>query len=172
MNISDINFSKVVFPLEIELLDVCDGDIEEFQRLIDLIGKMTFNEDFSFSDIDRLIKANWGYKKELKRSALNDRFLERILPAIKKYENCKDVEDKSIQLKVLEYELNKTYWENINVEDLIYGSYTGQMLDSLLPMREMNVRVRFNEELENLKEYIVEKVKARQTGHPSVGEGR
>ena len=159
MNISDINFSKVVFPLEIELLDVCDGDIEEFQRLIDLIGKMTFNEDFSFSDIDRLIKANWGYKKELKRSALNDRFLERILPAIKKYE-------------VLEYELNKTYWENINVEDLIYGSYAGQMLDSLLPMREMNVRVRFNEELENLKEYIVEKVKARQTGHPSVGEGR
>lgn|GEM_PF-3893675 len=29
MNISDINFSKVVFPLEKELLDVCDGDIEE-----------------------------------------------------------------------------------------------------------------------------------------------
>lgn len=25
MNISDINFSKVVFPLEKELLDVCDG---------------------------------------------------------------------------------------------------------------------------------------------------
>lgn len=46
------------------------------------------------------------------------------------------------------------------------------MLDSLLPMGEMNVRVKFNEELETLKEYIVEKVKARQTGHPSVGEGR
>lgn len=28
MNISEINFSKVVFPLEKELLDVCDGDIE------------------------------------------------------------------------------------------------------------------------------------------------
>ena len=27
MNISDINFSKVVFPLEKESLDVCDGDI-------------------------------------------------------------------------------------------------------------------------------------------------
>ncbi len=49
MNISEINFSKVVFPLEKELLDVCDGDIEEFQRLIDIIGKMTFKEDFSFS---------------------------------------------------------------------------------------------------------------------------
>ena len=60
MNISDINFSKVVFPLEKELLDVCDGDIDEFQRLIDIIGKMTFEEDFSFSDIDRLIKANRG----------------------------------------------------------------------------------------------------------------
>ena len=59
MNISDINFSKVVFPLEKELLDVCDGDIDEFQRLIDIIGKMTFEEDFSFSDVDRLIKANF-----------------------------------------------------------------------------------------------------------------
>ena len=148
MNISDINFSKVVFPLEKELLDVCDGDIDEFQRLIDIIGKMTFKEDFSFSDVDRLIKANRRYKKELKRSALNDRFLERILPAIKRYETCKDVENKLIYLKVLEKELHDTYWENINVEDLIYGSYAGQMLDSLLPMREMNVRVRFNEELE------------------------
>ena len=46
------------------------------------------------------------------------------------------------------------------------------MLDSLLPMREMNVRVRFNEELETLREYIVEKVKDRQTNHPSVGEER
>ena len=151
MNISDINFSKVVFPLEKELLDVCDGDIDEFQRLIDIIGKMTFEEDFSFSDVDRLIKANRGYKKELK---------------------SKDIENKPIYLKVLKNELHDTYWENINVEDLIYGSYAGQMLDSLLSMREMNVRVRFNEELENLKEYIVEKVKDRQTGHNSVEEGR
>ena len=172
MNISDINFSKVVFPLEKELLDVCDGDIDEFQRLIDIIGKMTFKEDFSFSDVDRLIKANRGYKKELKRSALNDRFLERILPAIKRYEACKDIENKPIYLKVLKNELHDKYWENINVEDLIYGSYAGQMLDSLLPMREMNVRVRFNEELETLREYIVEKVKDRQTNHPSVGEER
>ena len=82
MNISEINFKKAVFHLEKELLDVCDGDIEEFQRLIDIIGKMTFEEDFSFSDVDRLIKANRGYKKEFKRSALNDRFLERILPTI------------------------------------------------------------------------------------------
>ncbi len=28
------------------------------------------------------------------------------------------------------------------------------------------------EELESLKEYIVEKMKSRQTAHPSVGEGR
>lgn len=90
----------------------------------------------------------------------------------KRYETCKDIENKPIYLKVLKNELHDTYWENINVEDLIYGSYAGQMLDSLLPMGEMNVRVKFNEELENLKEYIVEKVKARQTGHPSVGEGR
>ena len=90
MNISDINFSKVVFPLEKELLDVCDGDIDEFQRLIDIIGKMTFEEDFSFSDVDRLIKANRGYKKELKRSALNDRFVERILPAIKRFSKTMD----------------------------------------------------------------------------------
>ena len=172
MNISEINFSKVVFPLEKELLDVCDGDIDEFQRLIDIIGKMTFEEDFSFSDVDRLIKANRGYKKELKRRALNDRFLDRVLPAIKSYENCKDVKDKPIQLKVLRYELNNAYWENINEKDLIHASYTGQMLDSLLPMREMNVRVRFNEELETLKEYIVEKVKTRQTSHPSVGGER
>lgn len=172
MNISEINFSKVVIPLEKELLDVCDGDIEEFQRLIDIIGKMTFKEDFSFSDVDRLIKANRGYKKELKRSALNDRFLDRILPAIKRYETCKNSENKLIHLKVLRNELHDTYWKNINEEDLIRGSYTGQMLDYLLPMREMNVRVKFNEELENLKEYIVEKVKARQIGHPSVGDGR
>ncbi len=26
MNITEINFSKVIFPLEKELLDVCDGD--------------------------------------------------------------------------------------------------------------------------------------------------
>ena len=172
MNISEINFSKVVFPLEKELLDVCDGDIEEFQRLIDIIGKMTFKEDFSFCDVERLIKANRGYKKELKRRVLNDRFLERILPAIKGYETCKDIENKPIYLKVLRNELHDTYLENINEEDLIYGSYTGQMLDSLLPMREMNVRVKFNEELETLKKYIVEKVKARQAGHPSVGEER
>ena len=153
MNISDINFSKVVFPLEKELLDVCDGDIEEFQWLIDIIGKMTFKEDFSFCDVDRLIKANRGYKKELNRRTLNGRVLEYVLPAIKRYETCKD-------------------WENINEKDLIIGSYTGQMLDSLLPMREMNVRVKFNEELENLKEYILEKVKTRQNGYPPVGEGR
>jgi hypothetical protein len=172
MNISEIDFRRVVFPLERELLDVCDGDIEEFKRLIDTIGKMTFREDFSFCDIDRLITANKGYKKDLKRSALNDRFLERILPAIKKYETCKDTENKPIYLKVLKNELHNTHWENINEEDLIYGSYAGQMLDSLLPMREMNVRVRFNEELENLKTYIVEKIKSRHTDYPSVGEER
>ena len=31
MNISEISFSKVVFPLEKELLDVCDGDIKNFK---------------------------------------------------------------------------------------------------------------------------------------------
>ena len=112
------------------------------------------------------------YQKVSNPFVRNDRFLERILPAIKRYETCKDIENKPIYLKVLKNELHDTYWENINVEDLIYGSYAGQMLDSLLPMREMNVRVRFNEELETLKEYIVEKVKDRQTGHPSVGEER
>lgn len=66
MNISEINFSKVVFPLEKELLDVCDGDIEEFQRLVDITGKMTFEEDFSFSDVDKLIKAIEDTKRSLR----------------------------------------------------------------------------------------------------------
>ena len=172
MDISEINFSKVVFPLEKKLLDVSDGDIEEFEKLIDIVSKMTFRDDFSFCDVDRLIIANKGYKKQLRRSALNDRFIDTVLPSIKRYENCKDVENKQIYLTVLVGELHNSYWDNINEEDLICGSYAGQMLDSLLPMREMNVRVKFNEELETLKEYIVKKMKLRQTDHPSVGEGR
>ena len=172
MDISAINFSKVIFPLEKKILDVSDGDIEEFEKLIDVVGKMTFRDDFSFCDVDRLIIANKGYKKQLNRSALNDRFIDTVLPLIKSYENCKDVENKQIYLKVLVGELHNSYWENINEEDLICESYAGQMLDSLLPMREMNVRVKFNEELESLREYIVDKMKSRQTDHPPVGEGR
>ena len=172
MDISGINFNKVIFPLEMKLLEVSDRDSEEFEKLIDVVGKMTFRDDFSFCDIDRLIMANKGYKKQLKRSALNDRFIDSVLPLIKRYEACKDIENKQIYLQVLVGELHNSYWENINEEDLICGSYAGQMLDSLLPMREMNVRVKFNEELEVLKEYIVEKMKSRQTDHPPVGDGR
>ena len=172
MDISEINFSKVVFPLEMELLVACDGDIEEFERLTDIVGKMTFEENFSFCDIDRLIKANKGYNKELKRRALNDRFLESLLPTIKHYEACKDIGDKSIYLKVIKGELHNTYWKDINEKDIIDASYTGQMLDSLLPMREMNVRVKFNEELESLREYIVQKMKSRQPYSPPFGESR
>lgn len=172
MDISGINFNKVIFPLEMKLLEVSDRDSEEFGKLIDVVSKMTFRDDFSFCDIDRLIMANKGYKKQLKRSALNDRFIDSVLPLIKRYEACKDIENKQIYLQVLVGELHNSYWENINEEDLICRSYAGQMLDSLLPMREMNVRVKFNEELEVLKEYIVEKMKSRQTDHPPVGDGR
>lgn len=172
MDISEINFSKVIFPLEMKLLEVTDRDIEEFEKLIDVVGKMTFSDDFSFCDVDRLIMANKGYKKQLKRSALNDRFIDTVLPSIKRYNNCKDIENKQIYLQVLVGELHNSYWENMNEEDLICGSYAGQMLDSLLPMREMNVRVKFNEELESLKEYIVEKMKSRQIENHPIGDGR
>ena len=37
MNISEINFSKVVFPLEMELLGACDEDIEELGSLREYI---------------------------------------------------------------------------------------------------------------------------------------
>lgn len=172
MDISKINFSKIIFPLEKKLLEVSNGDIEEFEKLIDVVGKMTFRDDFSFCDVDRLIVANKGYKKQLKRSALNDNFIDIVLPLIKQYENCKDIENKPIYLQGLICELHNSYWENINEEDLICRSYSGEMLDSLLPMREMSVRVKFNEELESLREYIVEKMKSRQTADPTVGEGR
>ncbi len=65
MDISEINFSKVTFPLEKKLLDVSDGDIEEFEKLIDVVCKMTFRDDFSFCDVDRLIMAN-SRKNEIK----------------------------------------------------------------------------------------------------------
>ena len=48
----------------------------------------------------------------------------------------------------------------------------GKILDSLLPMREMNVKVKFNEELESLREYIVQKMKSRQPDSPPFGESR
>ena len=68
--------------------------------------------------------------------------------------------------------MHNSYWKDINEKDIIDASYTGQMLDSLLPMREMNVRVKFNEELESLREYIVQKMKSRQPDSPPFGESR
>ena len=59
MNISDINFSKVVFPLEKELLDVCDGDIEE---------KVKDRQTNQFSWRGKIILMNWLKTKEIEQN--------------------------------------------------------------------------------------------------------